>query len=66
MAEQDEHGTTVRSVEDAPGWGALEQTLAEARIGFADLRPEAVEDLVDEAMTAVRRSHKPLAPKASR
>ena len=64
MADQDEHGTTSGTVEGVATWRALDQTLAEARTGFADLRPEAVEDLVDEAVTAERRSRKNPAPKA--
>jgi hypothetical protein len=40
-------------------WRVLDQTMAEARTAFADLAPEAVEELVDEAVTAARRSRKP-------
>ena len=46
-------------IEDAVKWRVLDQTMAEARAGFADLPPGAVEDLVDEAVTAVRQSHEP-------
>jgi len=32
----------------------FDQTLAEARAGFADMPPEALQALIDEAVTAVR------------
>jgi hypothetical protein len=35
--------------EDASQWRVLDQTITEARTGFADLPPEAVEALADEA-----------------
>ena len=52
-------GDLSRFIEDAVKWRVLDQTMAEARTGFADLAPEAVEDLVDEAVTTVRRAGKP-------
>ena len=52
-------GDLSRFIEDAVKWRVLDQTMAETRTGFADLAPEAVEDLVDEAVTAVRRVGKP-------
>ena len=57
-------GDLSRFIEDAVKWRVLDQTMAEARTGFADLAPEVVEDLVDEAVTAVFRSRKPSAPQA--
>ena len=51
-------GDLSRFIEDAVKWRVLDQTMTEARTGFADLLPEAVEDLVDEAVTAVRRAGK--------
>ena len=30
-------------IEDAVKWRVLDQTMAEARVGFADLPPDAVE-----------------------
>ena len=52
-------GDLSRFIEDAVKWRVLDQTMAEARTGFADLPPEAVEDLVDEAVISVRSSRKP-------
>ena len=54
-------GELCRFIEDAVKWRVLDQTMAEARTGFADLAPEAVEDLVDEADTATRHPRKPAA-----
>ena len=51
-------GDLSRFIEDAVKWRVLDQTMAEARTGFADLPPEVVEDLVDEAVTAARGSRK--------
>ncbi len=50
--------------EDAPQWRVLDQTMAEARSGFAGLPPEAVEALADEAVTAARKTRKAAAGKA--
>lgn len=53
-----EHGMTEgdlpRFVEDAVKWRVFDQTLAEARAGFADLPAGEVEALVDEAVAAAR------------
>lgn len=43
-----------RFVEDAVRWRVFEQTLAEARAGFADLAVEEVEALVGEAVATAR------------
>lgn len=56
-------GDLSKFIEDAVKWRVLDQTMAEARVGFADMPAEAVETLVDEAMTAVRQT-KGSAPKA--
>jgi hypothetical protein len=37
-------------------WRVLDQTIAEARSKFADMPPEAVEALIDEAVAATRQS----------
>ena len=37
-----------------PRWVAFDRTLAEVRSGFADMAPEEVEALVDEAIAAAR------------
>ena len=51
-------GDLSKFIEDAVKWRVLDQTMAEARTGFADLPTEAVEALADEAVTAVRRARK--------
>ena len=57
-------GDLSKFIEDAVKWRVLDQTMAEARAGFADLPPDDVEALVDEAMTAVRRNRKAAPAKA--
>jgi hypothetical protein len=49
-------GDLSKFIEDAVRWRVMDQTLAEARAAFADLSPEAVEEMADEAVSAVRRS----------
>jgi len=57
-------GDLSKFIEDAVKWCVLDQTVAEARSKFADLPPDALEAMVDEAVTAVRWAPKPSAPKA--
>jgi hypothetical protein len=47
-------GDLSKFIEDAVKWRVFDQTLAEARAGFADLTPEAGEALIAEACTAAR------------
>jgi hypothetical protein len=47
-------GDLSKFIEDAVKWRVLEQTMAEARAKFADMAPEALEALIDEAVTATR------------
>ncbi len=47
-------GDLSKFIEDAVRWRVLDQTMIEARGKFADMQPEAVEDLIDEAVTAAR------------
>ena len=49
-------GDLSKFIEDAVKWRVLEQTLAEARGGFADLAPEALDALLDEAVAATRQA----------
>ena len=49
-------GDLSRFIEEAVRWRVLEQGVAEARRGFADLPPEEVEALIEEAVAATRRS----------
>ena len=47
-------GDLSRFIEDAVKWRVLDETTAEVRAAFADLEPEALQDLVDEATASVR------------
>jgi hypothetical protein len=49
-------GDLSKFIEDAVKWRVLDQTLAEARKKFADLAPDALESLMDEAVTATRQA----------
>ncbi len=43
-------------IEEAVRWRVLDQTIAEARAGFADLPPEELDAVIGEALAAARRS----------
>ncbi len=45
---------------DASKWRVLDQTMAEARTGFADLSVEEIEALADKAVAAAREAGKTL------
>jgi hypothetical protein len=47
-------GDLSKFIEDAVKWRVFDQTTREAREAFADLAPEALQDLIDEATEAVR------------
>jgi hypothetical protein len=49
-------GDLSKFIEDAVRWRVFEQTLAEARAGFADMPPETAEALIDEAVAGGRPS----------
>jgi seryl-tRNA synthetase len=55
-------GDLSKFIEAAVRWRVLEQTVEEARGKFADLAPDALDALIDEAVTAVRRDTKPAPP----
>ena len=57
-------GDLSKFIEDAVKWRVLDQTIAEARAGFADMPAEAVEALAEEAVAAVRQANKAPASKA--
>jgi len=57
-------GDLSKFIEDAVKWRVLDQTMAEARAGFADMPPEDVEALANEAVAAVRQVSKSPLPKA--
>jgi hypothetical protein len=54
-------GDLSKFIEEAVKWRVLDQTIAEARDKFADLTPEALESLLDEAVTATREANVPKA-----
>jgi hypothetical protein len=54
-------GDLSKFIEDAVKWRVLDQTMAEARSKFADLSPEALVSLLDEAVTASRQAGAPKA-----
>lgn len=54
-----------RFIEDAVKWRVLDQTLAEARAGFADLSSDEIEALADEAVASVRQARRETGLKAS-
>lgn len=49
-------GDLSKFIEEAVRWRVLDQTVAEARGGFADLPPEEAEALIDEAVAAARQT----------
>jgi hypothetical protein len=49
-------------IEDAVKWRVLDQTMVEARAGFAGMPAHAIEALSDEALTAVRQARKAQSP----
>ena len=54
-------GDLSKFIEEAVKWRVLEQTVAEAREGFADISADPVEAVVDEAVAAVRGGRGPKA-----
>ncbi len=57
-------GDLSKFIEDAVKWRVLDQTVAEARAGFADMPSDAVEALADEAVAAVRQARRTPPPNA--
>ena len=49
-------GDLSKFIEDAVKWRVLDQTMAEARDKFADMPPEALDALIDEAVTVTRQT----------
>jgi hypothetical protein len=49
-------GDLSKYIENAVKWRLLDQTLTEARERFADMTPEALDTLIDEALAASRPS----------
>jgi hypothetical protein len=49
-------GDLSKFIEEAVRWRVLDRTVAEARSKFADMAPEALETVIDEAVAAARRA----------
>ncbi len=49
-------GDLSKFIEDAVRWRVLDRTIAEARSQFADMTPEALESLIEEAVDTARRA----------
>jgi hypothetical protein len=50
-------GDLSKFIEEAVKWRVLDQTIAEARGKFADMPPEQLESVIDEAVTAARKAN---------
>ena len=48
-------GDLSKFIEDAVKWRVLDQTMADARGKFVDMPCEALDTLIDEAVTATRQ-----------
>ncbi len=51
-------GDLSKFIEEAVKWRVLDQTMTEARRKFADLSPDDLQALLDEAATAARQTPK--------
>lgn len=49
-------GDLSKFIEEAVKWRVLDQSMAEARSKFADMAPDALEALIDEAVREARPS----------
>jgi hypothetical protein len=52
-------GDLSKFIEEAVRWRVLDQTISEARRGFADLPAEEVQALLDEAVASARTDRPP-------
>ena len=52
-------GDLSKFIEEAVRWRVLDQTMAEVRGKFADMPPDGLESLIDEAVAAVRKANAP-------
>ena len=48
-------GDLSKFIEEAVRWRVFDQTVSEVREAFSDLDPEALQDLIDEAVSEVRK-----------
>jgi hypothetical protein len=58
-------GDLSKFIEEAVKWRVFDQTLAETREKFADLAPEELQALIDEATASVRQEMFPRAAKGA-
>jgi len=49
-------GDISKFIVDAVKWRVFEQTLAEVRQQVADIRPDEMQSIIDEAIDAVRQA----------
>lgn len=49
-------GDLSKFIEEAVRWRVFDQTIAEARGKFADIEPDALEALIDDAVAATRKA----------
>ena len=54
-------GDLSKFIEEAVKWRVFDQTLAEVRDKFADMRPEELEAVIGEAVAAARKASVPKA-----
>ena len=54
-------GDLSKFIEDAVKWRVLDQTMAEARGQFADMKADELDALIAEAVTATRQAGTPQA-----
>jgi hypothetical protein len=54
-------GDLSKFIEEAVKWRVFDQTVAEARSKFADMAPDQLEALIEEAVTATRKASAPKA-----
>jgi hypothetical protein len=54
-------GDLSKFIEEAVKWRVLDQTVAETRSKFADMPPEELEAVIDEAVAAARKGNTPKA-----
>jgi hypothetical protein len=52
-------GDLSKFIEEAVKWRVLDQTMAEARGKFADMPPDQLESMIDEAVAATRQANNP-------
>lgn len=52
-------GDLSKFIEEAVRWRVLDQTIADARDKFADLPPDTLQAIIDEAADAAREARSP-------